>query len=225
MRLTRLRCSPPPLACWRRWSPARRSPGAGPGAGRQVRPAPQGRPRHRRAQQHRRRARRGHRRREDRAGRGVDPGRRRRQDHRRVRPLRHARPDRHPRPRLHRHRRAELLRRRQQRLPRRLHASASASRPSSTPAAPAGATSRTSRTGSSIASRTRVLAFLNIVGNGMRGGKFESDQADMEAQAGRGDGPEAQGDDRRHQDRALHRAGVDAGRSRRRGRHRGRTSR
>jgi dihydroorotase len=26
-----------------------------------------------------------------------------------------------------------------------------------------------------------VLAFLNIVGNGMRGGKFESDQADMEA--------------------------------------------
>jgi dihydroorotase len=31
-------------------------------------------------------------------------------------------------------------------------------------------------------SRTRVLAFLNIVGNGMRGGKFESDQADMESQ-------------------------------------------
>jgi dihydroorotase len=30
-------------------------------------------------------------------------------------------------------------------------------------------------------SRTRVLALLNIVGNGMRGGKFESDQADMEA--------------------------------------------
>ena len=30
-------------------------------------------------------------------------------------------------------------------------------------------------------SRTRVLAFLNIVGNGMRGGKFESNQADMEA--------------------------------------------
>jgi dihydroorotase len=28
-------------------------------------------------------------------------------------------------------------------------------------------------------SRTRVLAFLNIVGNGMRGGRFESDQADM----------------------------------------------
>jgi dihydroorotase len=29
-------------------------------------------------------------------------------------------------------------------------------------------------------SKTRVLAFLNIVGNGMRGGKFESEQADME---------------------------------------------
>ncbi len=29
-------------------------------------------------------------------------------------------------------------------------------------------------------SKTRVLAFLNIVGNGMRGGKFENDQADME---------------------------------------------
>jgi dihydroorotase len=30
-------------------------------------------------------------------------------------------------------------------------------------------------------SRTRVLAFLNIVGNGMRGGKWEQDLADMEA--------------------------------------------
>ena len=30
-------------------------------------------------------------------------------------------------------------------------------------------------------SKTRVLAFLNIVGNGMRGGKFESDLTDMEA--------------------------------------------
>ena len=29
--------------------------------------------------------------------------------------------------------------------------------------------------------RTRVLAFINIVGNGMRGGKFENDLADMEA--------------------------------------------
>src|SRR5512136_902867 len=30
-------------------------------------------------------------------------------------------------------------------------------------------------------SKTRVLAFLNIVGNGMRGGAFEQDLADMEA--------------------------------------------
>ena len=30
-------------------------------------------------------------------------------------------------------------------------------------------------------SKTRVLAFLNIVGNGMRGDKFEQDLADMEA--------------------------------------------
>jgi dihydroorotase len=30
-------------------------------------------------------------------------------------------------------------------------------------------------------SRTRILAFLNIVGNGMRGGRFEQDLADMEA--------------------------------------------
>src|SRR5438105_12785173 len=30
-------------------------------------------------------------------------------------------------------------------------------------------------------SRTRVLAFLNIVGNGMRGGKYENDLADMQA--------------------------------------------
>ncbi len=29
-------------------------------------------------------------------------------------------------------------------------------------------------------SKTRILAFLNIVGNGMRGGRFESDLADME---------------------------------------------
>ena len=31
-------------------------------------------------------------------------------------------------------------------------------------------------------SRTRVLVFLNIVGNGMRGGKFENDLADMDAE-------------------------------------------
>src|SRR5207248_8266151 len=31
-------------------------------------------------------------------------------------------------------------------------------------------------------SKTRVLAFLNIVGHGMRGGKYENDLSDMEAQ-------------------------------------------
>jgi dihydroorotase len=30
-------------------------------------------------------------------------------------------------------------------------------------------------------SKTRILAFINIVGNGMRGGKFENDQTDMQA--------------------------------------------
>src|SRR5258706_7845746 len=30
-------------------------------------------------------------------------------------------------------------------------------------------------------SKTRVLAFINIVGNGMRGGRYESDLADMQA--------------------------------------------
>ena len=37
-------------------------------------------------------------------------------------------------------------------------------------------------------SKTRVLVFLNIVGNGMRGGRYENDLADMEAGAGGGDG-------------------------------------
>ena len=30
-------------------------------------------------------------------------------------------------------------------------------------------------------SKTRILAFINIVGNGMRGGKFENDLTDMQA--------------------------------------------
>ncbi len=68
-------------------------------------------------------------------------------------------------------------------------------------------------------SKTRILAFLNIVGNGMRGGKFEQDLADMEAQADGRHGEEVSGADRRHQDRALQRAGVGAGRACGRGRH------
>ena len=54
-------------------------------------------------------------------------------------------------------------------------------------------------------SKTRVLAFLNIVGNGMRGGKFEQDLADMEAQADGGHGAPSPRADRRDQDRALRR--------------------
>ena len=38
-------------------------------------------------------------------------------------------------------------------------------------------------------SRTRVFAFLNIVGNGMRGGKFEQNVEDMDAKADRREGP------------------------------------
>ena len=59
--------------------------------------------------------------------------------------------------------------------------SASASPRWPTPAAPGGATSKISRTAIIDRSKTRVLAFLNIVGNGMRGGRFENDLTDMEA--------------------------------------------
>ena len=67
-------------------------------------------------------------------------------------------------------------------------------------------------------SKTRVLAFLNIVGNGMRGGKFEQDLADMEAQPTADMARRHPGLDRRDQDRALFRTGVGAGRARGRGR-------
>ena len=55
-------------------------------------------------------------------------------------------------------------------------------------------------------SKTRVLAFLNIVGNGMRGASFEQDLADMEAEPTAEMALRHQGPDRRHQDRALRRA-------------------
>ena len=42
-------------------------------------------------------------------------------------------------------------------------------------------------------SKTRVLAFLNIVGSGMRGGRFESDLEDMEVGSRGGDGAAVQG--------------------------------
>ena len=71
-------------------------------------------------------------------------------------------------------------------------------------------------------SKTRVLAFLNIVGHGMRGGRFENDLKDMEAAPGRGDGQEVQGPHRGLQDRPLRRTGMDAGGACRRGRQPGR---
>ena len=55
-----------------------------------------------------------------------------------------------------------------------------ASRPWPTPVAPAGATSRTSRRRVIDRSRTRVFAFLNIVGHGMRGSRYEQDVKDMD---------------------------------------------
>ena len=55
-------------------------------------------------------------------------------------------------------------------------------------------------------SRTRILAFLNIVGNGMRGGKFEQNLDDMEVEADGRHGAAPQGTHRRRQDRALLRA-------------------
>ena len=55
-------------------------------------------------------------------------------------------------------------------------------------------------------SQTRVLAFLNIVGNGMRGGKFEQDLADMEAKPSAEMALRHKRRDRRDQNGALHRA-------------------
>ena len=64
--------------------------------------------------------------------------------------------------------------------------------------------------------KTRVLAFINIVGAGMG----RAHRAERERHGGRADrrrGPEAQGPHRRHQERALHRQRVDAVRARHRG--------
>ena len=69
-------------------------------------------------------------------------------------------------------------------------------------------------------SKTRVLAFLNIVGNGMRGGKFEQDQADMDAHSAAAQPRmRSHGRHHRHQDRPLHRTRMDSGGARGRGRH------
>ena len=71
-------------------------------------------------------------------------------------------------------------------------------------------------------SKTRVLALINIVGNGMRGSRFEQDVTDMEARADRCDGHQAQGCHRRNQDRALPGHQLHRGRPGRRGRDRSR---
>ena len=120
----------------------------------------------------------------------TDRSRRGRSDGRRLGPLRHARADRHPRPRLRRHRRDELLRRRQQRLPRRVHAPRRR-HDRRRRRLPGWRNFEDFKQRVIDRSRTRVLAFLNIVGNGMRGGEFEQDLADMEAQADRRDGARA----------------------------------
>ena len=72
---------------------------------------------------------------------------------------------------------------------------------------------------------TRVLAFLNIVGHGMRGEKLEQDLSDMEAKPAADMARRYRGTHHRHQDGALPGAGVDAGRARGRGRRRSRTFR
>ena len=57
-------------------------------------------------------------------------------------------------------------------------------------------------------SHTRVLAFLNIVGHGMGGGKIEQNTADMDAKATAARRAEEQGPRGRHQDRALRRPRI-----------------
>ncbi len=59
--------------------------------------------------------------------------------------------------------------------------------------------------------KTRVLAFINIVGNGMRGAKYENDLSDMQAKPTAEMAREIQRPDRRRQDGALRRPGMDAG--------------
>ncbi len=151
-------------------APSARSRGSG---DQGVRLPDQGRPRHRRPQLARRRPRRRHQGRQDCRGRRRHPRRRGAQDRRRLGPARHPRPDRHPRPRLPRREAERLRRRRLERLPRRLHAARAASPRCPTPARPAGATSPTSRRRVIDESKTRVTAFLNIVGAGMGSGPIE----------------------------------------------------
>ena len=168
---------------------ARRPPAAA-----EVRPAAPRRPRHRRAEQ-----------RSTPCATSRSPAARSRRSRRSIPPPTPARPstssglyvtpgpDRHPRPRLHRHRRART------RTPATTASTPTASR------FRVGVTTVVDAGGAGWRnfedfkdrvidrSRTRVLAFLNIVGNGMRGGKFEQRPRRHGGQADRRDGAEAQG--------------------------------
>ena len=147
----------------------------------EVRPPAPGRARHRPEERDERRARRGDRRREDRRRRREHRPRRGLQGRGRLRPLRHPRPRRHARPRLRGHGREGLVRRRQQPLPRRLHAARRASRRWWTRAAPAGATSPTSRTASSTAPARASSPSSTSSATACGAGSYEQDLADMEA--------------------------------------------
>ena len=153
----------------------------------------------------------------DRSGGGAE-------DRRRRRPLRHARPGRHPRARLRRHRRAAFVRRRQQRLSRRLHVPRR----------------RHDRGGRGLLRLAQLRRFQGPHHRSLedprprvpehRRQRHARRQVRAEPRghgggADRRDGEEASGTDRRDQDRALRGPGVDAGRARRRGRARWRTSR
>ena len=106
--------------------------------------------------------------------------RRRAEDSRRVRPLRDAGTDRHPRSHLRRHRERNSYA-----GDNSLYPDGYTFRVGVTTVADAGCAGWRNfedfKQRVIDRSKTRVLAFLNIVGNGMRGGKFEQDLNDMEA--------------------------------------------
>ena len=173
-----------------------------------------------------RRARRGHRGRQGRGGGGqtsIPPRPFKTVDV--SRPLRHARADRHPRPRLHRHGRDGLVRRRQQRLPRRLHLPRRRDHGGRRRAARAGATSRTSSTASSTARRRACSPSSTSSATACA-----AERSSRTSPTWRRSRPPTwrskhKGVDRRHQDRALRRPRVGAGRAGGGGRHARRTSR
>ena len=186
----------------------------------EVRPPVEGRPRHRSEEQDQRGSRRGHRERQGRGRRGEHRSGRGAQGGRRVGLLRHAGARRHSRPRLRRNGRARILRRRQQPVSRRLHAAI----------------------GRDHGRRRRIVGLAEL--RGLQAAHHRSVQdaragaaqhrrprdARRQVRAGPGrhgsqadgrHGASPQGCDRRHQDRALCRPGMGAGRARGRGGHAG----